>query len=81
MAIDLGAIVPLETVATRAGQIAQRVRTSRPRAGVDRVYAPGDIEHEIARRQLAEGIRYERFVVDDLRALAATLAIPFDLPA
>jgi LDH2 family malate/lactate/ureidoglycolate dehydrogenase len=81
MAIDLGAIVPLETVATRAGQIAQRVRTSRPRAGVDRVYAPGDIEHEIARRQLAEGIRYERFVVDDLRALAATLDIPFDLPA
>ena len=79
LAIDAGAIVPLETVAARAGEVARRVREGRPRAGVDRLYAPGDIENEIARRHLAEGIRYERFVVDDLQTLAATLEIPFDL--
>ena len=44
-----------------------------------RLYAPGDIELETARRQAAEGIRYERFVVDDLQALAASLGIAFDV--
>jgi hypothetical protein len=39
--------------------------------------APGDLENEPARRHLEQGIAYERFVVDDLRALAAELAIPF----
>jgi LDH2 family malate/lactate/ureidoglycolate dehydrogenase len=79
LAIDAGAIVPPETVAARAGEVVRRVRAGRPRDGVDRLYAPGDIENEIARRHLAEGIRYERFVVDDLQTLAATLEIPFDL--
>jgi LDH2 family malate/lactate/ureidoglycolate dehydrogenase len=79
MAIDIGAIVPVESVAGRAGAIAAGVRASRPRAGVERVYAPGDIENEIARRQTVEGICYETFVVEDLRRLAATLAIPFGL--
>ena len=55
--------------------------SSRPREGVARVYAPGDIENEIARRQTVEGIRYEAFVVDDLRRLAGALAIPFALDA
>jgi LDH2 family malate/lactate/ureidoglycolate dehydrogenase len=55
----------------------RRVRDGRPRAGVDRLYAPGDLENEPARRHLEQGIAYERFVVDDLRALAAGLAIPF----
>ena len=81
MAIDIAAVVPLARVAARAGEVAQRVRTARPRAGVDRLYAPGDIESELALRQQDEGIRYERFVVDDLRALAATLDLPFGLVA
>jgi LDH2 family malate/lactate/ureidoglycolate dehydrogenase len=79
MAIDIGAIVPVESVARRAGAIAAGVRASHPREGVERVYAPGDIENEIARRQTVEGIRYEAFVVEDLRRLAGSLAIPFGL--
>jgi LDH2 family malate/lactate/ureidoglycolate dehydrogenase len=79
MAIDIAAVVPLARVAARAGEVAERVRTTRPRAGVDRLYAPGDIESALALRQQDEGIRYERFVVDDLSALAATLDLSFDL--
>jgi L-2-hydroxycarboxylate dehydrogenase (NAD+) len=79
MAIDIAAVVPVARVATRAGEVAERIRTARPRAGVDRLYAPGDIESALAVRQQDEGIRYEPFVVEDLSALAATLNLSFDL--
>jgi LDH2 family malate/lactate/ureidoglycolate dehydrogenase len=81
MAIDIGAIEPVERVAGRAGAVAAGIRASRPREGVERVYAPGDIENEIARRQTVEGIGYEVFVVEDLRRLANALDIPFALDA
>lgn len=79
MAFDVAQITSLETFTGRVREIAERVRTSPPKVGVDRIYVPGDIENERARRQLAAGIAYERFVLDDLRALAGTLDLRFDL--
>ncbi|MDQ3702096.1 MAG: Ldh family oxidoreductase, partial [Chloroflexota bacterium] len=79
MALDIAALTPVETFAERVGEVAERIRTSPPRAGVERVYAPGDLEQEAAQQQRAGGLRYEAFVLDDLRALAETLALPYDL--
>ncbi|MBI3973808.1 MAG: Ldh family oxidoreductase [Chloroflexi bacterium] len=79
MALDIAQLVPLETFTARVHDVAERVRTSPPAAGVDQVYAPGDVENAFARRQLETGIQYESFVLDDLRALAASLGITHDL--
>lgn len=79
MAFDVSQIVPLEQFTQRAQEVAAHVRASPPRAGVERLFAPGDIENGHARRQRADGIGYEPFILDDLRRLAAELAISFNL--
>jgi LDH2 family malate/lactate/ureidoglycolate dehydrogenase len=79
MAIDVAQLVPVERFTARVEEISARVRASRPRTGVERLYVPGDIEHQRAAHQSQTGIEYERFVLDDLRALAASVGIAFDL--
>jgi LDH2 family malate/lactate/ureidoglycolate dehydrogenase len=79
MAIDIARLVPLDTFASRAADVAERVRTSPRRAGVDHLYAPGDIEQAFARRQRETGIEYESFIFPDLKALAEALGIAYDL--
>lgn len=74
-AYDIRQVVPLEAFTARAREICARVRESPPREGVDRIYVPGDIELEHARRARAEGIPLDRFIVDDLRQLGAELKI------
>jgi len=80
MAIDIARLVPLEQFTARAKQVAERVRSAPRRTGVDRLYAPGDIEQEHARRQRKTGIAYEPFIFPDLKALADSLGIAYDLP-
>ena len=80
MAFDVARLVPLEHFTGRAAEVAERVRSSPPRAGVDHLYTPGEIEQSLARRQRQSGILYEPFVLQDLQALAESLSIPFNLP-
>jgi LDH2 family malate/lactate/ureidoglycolate dehydrogenase len=56
-----------------------RIHKTTPRAGVARVYAPGEIENEKARRYWAEGIPLEQFTLDELRWVAERTGIAFDL--
>jgi LDH2 family malate/lactate/ureidoglycolate dehydrogenase len=79
MAFDITRLVPLDRFADRVGEVAARVHASQPKAGVDRLYLPGEIENEVARRQRETGIRYEPFIFEDLKALAVTLGIAYDL--
>ncbi|MGH2350855.1 MAG: Ldh family oxidoreductase [Chloroflexota bacterium] len=79
MAFDLAQIVPLETFTSRVQEIGERIRRSPAKAGVEGVYVPGDIEREAARRQQVTGIRYEPFVLEDLRSLATSLDLTYDL--
>lgn len=52
-----------------------------PRApGVDRIYAPGEIEHETRQRRLAGGIPVPPEVVSDLQALGEELGTAFPKP-
>ncbi len=81
MALDVRQIVPLDEFTARVRAIAERMRSSRLRPGFQRIYLPGEIEREKARRYRVEGIPLERFILADLRRLSETLGIPYDLPA
>jgi LDH2 family malate/lactate/ureidoglycolate dehydrogenase len=56
-----------------------RVRATTPRAGFDKVFAPGDIENEKARRHRAEGIPFEQFTLDDLAWVAEHTGIEYSI--
>jgi LDH2 family malate/lactate/ureidoglycolate dehydrogenase len=79
MAIDVKSVVPLEKFSRRARQVADRVREAPRRASVEHLYAPGDLEQAFARRQREHGIQYEPFIFPDLKELAASLRIDYDL--
>ena len=79
MAFDVTRLVPREEFGQRVREIAERIRSSDRKAGVDRLHVPGDMERERARRQLSEGLSYESFILDDLKALAELLGIPLGL--
>jgi LDH2 family malate/lactate/ureidoglycolate dehydrogenase len=79
MAIDIAKVVPVERATARVAGVAERLHTSARRAGAERLYMPGEIEQDFARRQRQTGILYEPFVFEDLKALAGTLGIEYDL--
>ncbi len=56
-----------------------RIRATTPRAGLEQVYAPGDIENEKAQRYRAEGIPLEQFTLDELGWVAEHTGIAFDI--
>jgi LDH2 family malate/lactate/ureidoglycolate dehydrogenase len=50
--------------------VRERVQRNPPRAGFERVYAPGDLENDNARTYLKEGIPLEQFTLDELAWVA-----------
>jgi hypothetical protein len=65
-AYDVRQFVPAETFTSQVRAARDRVRANPPRAGVDRVLAPGDLENELARAHARAGIPYEQFTLDEL---------------
>lgn len=53
----------------------RELRQSQRMEGVDRIWLPGEMEHECARARRAQGIPLATPVVDQLRQLAAELAL------
>jgi LDH2 family malate/lactate/ureidoglycolate dehydrogenase len=78
-AYDVAQFTDLEAFTANVRAVQGRVRSTPPRAGFDRVYAPGDLENARARRYRAEGIPLESFVLDDLRWVAETTGISYDI--
>ena len=56
--------------------VRERVQRNPPRSGVERVYAPGDLENENARKYLREGIPLEQFTLDELAWVAEHTGVP-----
>ena len=54
----------------------ERVQRNPPRRGFERVYAPGDIENENARRYEREGIPIEQFTLDELEWVSEHTGVP-----
>ncbi|MBV9328821.1 MAG: Ldh family oxidoreductase [Chloroflexi bacterium] len=50
--------------------VRQRIQANPPRRGVERVYAPGDLENDNARNYMREGIPIEQFTLDELEWVA-----------
>ncbi len=79
IAIDVEWFMPLEEYKARLDTLLQEIKSSELRPGFDRIYLPGELEHLREQEKLAQGAPLERAVFEDLKQLAATLDIPFDL--
>src|SRR5581483_1851226 len=79
IAIDVEWFMPLDEYKARLDTLLQEIKASELRPGFDRIYLPGELEHLREQEKLAHGAPLERAVFDDLKQLAATLNIPFDL--
>ena len=70
---------PRRVLRSRSARPATEIRTSPPKAGVERVYAPGDIENEKAKRHNAEGVPLEQFTLDDLAWIAEFVGVEYNI--
>jgi LDH2 family malate/lactate/ureidoglycolate dehydrogenase len=78
-AYDVAQFTDLETFTRDAREARERLEASPPKAGVDRVYAPGTIENEKAAAHQKNGIPLEQFTIDDLTWVAQHVGIKYDL--
>ncbi len=78
-AYDVAQFTDLEAFTEQVRALRQRIHQTTPRAGFERVYAPGDIENDKARRHRAEGIPLEQFTLDELDWVAEHTGVAFDL--
>ena len=78
-AYDVKQFADLETFTSNVRSVQERIRAAAPRAGFERVYAPGDLENERARDWSRDGMPVENTFFDDLRWVAQTCQIRFDL--
>ncbi|MBA3707877.1 MAG: Ldh family oxidoreductase [Planctomycetes bacterium] len=75
IALDVAAMMPGGTFATRMDALAAEMRSTPRVDGCDRIYLPGEIELERRDRALKEGIELPPDVVAKVRGVAADLSI------
>jgi LDH2 family malate/lactate/ureidoglycolate dehydrogenase len=80
MAIDVKAFQPVDLFKSRVDGISRQIRTSRRRAGVDRLYPPGLLEAEFENQYASEGIPLNDETIAGIRNSARRLGIGKDLP-
>lgn len=78
-AYDIAQFTDLEEFCRNVRETRDLIRSTPPKAGVERVYAPGDIENEKARKHRKEGIPLEQFCIDDLAWVAEQLGLEWNL--
>ena len=78
-AYDVAQFTDLETFTREARETRARLQASPPKAGVERVYAPGDMENAKAIEHQKNGIPLEQFTLDDLAWVAEHVGIKYDL--
>jgi LDH2 family malate/lactate/ureidoglycolate dehydrogenase len=76
---DISQFTNLEAFCAAVRENATRIRTSPPKAGVERTYAPGDIENAKAKAHHGEGVPLEQFTLDDLEWVAELLGVEYNL--
>lgn len=78
-AYDVGQFTDLEEFCKNVREARDRIRSSPPKAGVERVYAPGDLENAKAAIHGREGVPLEQFTLDDLAWVAEFVGVEYDL--
>jgi LDH2 family malate/lactate/ureidoglycolate dehydrogenase len=67
-AIDIAAFQPVEAFRRRVDAASREIQASRRRAGVERLYPPGLLEHEFAQRHGRDGIPLNAETLEGIRA-------------
>ena len=75
LAIDIEAFTDLETYTKEVEAHAAYVGSAKPLPGVDRVYAPGEIEEVNRKKRLEEGIYIPEPTWEDIRNAADDLGV------
>lgn len=75
LAFNVAAFTELTAFRLRVDDVVREIRTSRRAAGVERVYAPGEIELETERRYRVDGIPLATAALDDVIATAHELGV------
>ena len=79
LAIHVDFFCDLESFRRRVDAAIRQIRASRRAEGVERLYSPGELEHETERRYRVEGIPLNQETLRGLRQAAASLAVEVDL--
>lgn len=74
-AYDIAKLTDLDEFCKQVREARERIRSSPPKAGVEQVLAPGDIENANAQKYEQTGIPLEQFTLDDLKWVAEHLSI------
>ena len=74
-AFDVGAFRPLDEFRREVAQFARYLQATPLASGFERIYYPGELEHERAQRLGSDGIDVEDATWDELRRLAAEYSI------
>src|SRR5919108_604337 len=77
-AYDVAQFVDPQQFTAEVRALRDRIHATTPRAGFERVYAPGEIENDNARNYSANGIPLEQFTLDELHWVAEHTGIAWD---
>ncbi len=75
IALDVARFVDVATFRVRMDGIVAQIHACRPAPGVERLFSPGEIEHETAQRYRAEGIPLNEETLADIAATARRLHV------
>jgi L-2-hydroxycarboxylate dehydrogenase (NAD+) len=78
-AYDISQFTELEAFCQNVREARGRIQASPPKAGVDHVYAPGDIENAKVKANTSAGIPLEQFTLDDLAWVAEFLGVEYNI--
>jgi len=74
-ALRIGAFMPLATFRQRMDEMIQLMHSCPSARGVERIFVPGEIEHETEQRRRLEGIPLNAQLRDELQVLGAELGV------
>ena len=74
-ALRIDAFTPAAEFLERMGALVDQIHACPRAPGVDRIYLPGEIEHELSARRQKEGIPLPTTLTDELTALSETLGV------
>ncbi len=79
LALDVSRFVPLAEFKARMTELVARIHSSQTVPGVERLYAPGEIEAECKRKRLTSGVPLPSGIVEELKAVAVEIALRLQL--
>lgn len=81
LAMDLGAMVPIQTFKARMDRMIREIKGAPRAAGVERIYLPGEMEWERQEAARRDGLRLPDYVLVNLVGLAEDLGMLPELEA